>query len=214
MTAGAVVPCHAHAPDPALLAAVGKVVDRLLVVNDGMPGEESARLEGMDVEVLSLGVNHGKGTAVARGAALVMEAGCNTVLLVDGDGQHPPAAIPSLLAAARTADLVIGDRFGDLSSMPVVRRASNLAASAVMSVAVRRRVTDTQCGMRVLCRRALTEVPPPDGGFEAETLHLKRCLRAGIPVAWVPIPAIYQGEESSFRPLRDGARIARALVAR
>ena len=73
---------------------------------------------------------------------------------------------------------------------------------------------DTQCGMRLLRGRALHEVPPPPGGFEAETAHLKRCLRAGVPVAWVPIPAIYEGEPSSFRPLRDSARIARALARR
>ena len=83
-----------------------------------------------------------------------------------------------------------------------------------MAVATRRRVRDTQCGMRLLRGRALHEVPPPPGGFEAETLHLKRCLRAGVSVAWVPIRAIYDGEPSAYRPLRDSARIARALVSR
>jgi hypothetical protein len=136
------------------------------------------------------------------------------VLVIDGDGQHPPAAIPRFLAAAATADLVVGDRFGDLRRIPVVRRGANLAASLGMTLALRRRVRDTQCGMRLLHGRALTEVPPREGGFEAETAHLKACLRAGVRVAWVPIPAIYEGQPSAFRPLRDGARIARALAAR
>ena len=105
-------------------------------------------------------------------------------------------------------------RQGDLRGIPPVRRAANVAASRVMSLVARRRVPDTQCGMRLLRGRALREVLPPDGGFEAETLHLKRCLRAGVPVAWVPIPAIYDGERSSFRPLPDGLRVTRALFSR
>lgn len=208
----AVVPCHDSAPSRELLEAIAAHVEAILVVDDGLGAREAARLDG--VEVLRLGRNHGKGTAVARGAALAARDGGEAVLVVDGDGQHPPAAIPAFLAAARSAELVIGDRFGDLRSMPLARRAANLAASAAMAAVTRRRVRDTQCGMRLMRGRALAEVPPPEGGFEAETLHLKRCLRAGVTVAWVPIAAIYAGEPSAFRPLRDGARVARALARR
>jgi glycosyltransferase involved in cell wall biosynthesis len=208
----AVVPCHVDAPDPALLAAIGASVDGVLVVDDGLGAGEQARLGGADV--LRLGGNHGKGTAVARGVARAVAEGADAVLVVDADGQHPPDAIPSFLAAPRDAELVIGDRFRDLRAIPPARRAANLAAAAAMTLATRRRVRDTQCGMRLLRGRALREVPPPEGGFEAETAHLKRCLRAGVRVAWVPIPALYRDERSAYRPLRDSARIARALVAR
>jgi glycosyltransferase involved in cell wall biosynthesis len=207
----AVVPCHVHAPSPELLEAIAARVDAVLVVDDGLGLEEAARLR--DVEVLKLGGNHGKGTAVARGVARAVELGDEAVLVIDADGQHPPDAIPAFAtAAARGAELVIGDRFGDLRGMPLARRCANLAASLAMAAATRRRVRDTQCGMRLLRGRALREVPPPPGGFEAETLHLKRCLRAGVEIAWVPIPAIYEGQASAYRPLRDSARIARALV--
>jgi glycosyltransferase involved in cell wall biosynthesis len=212
VTVSAVVPCHVRAPARELLGAIGAQVDAVLVVDDGLPPSEAARLDGADV--LRMGGNHGKGTAVARGAARAVAGGADCVLVIDGDGQHPPAAIGALLAAARDAELVIGDRFGDLRAIPPARRAANVAASAAMAVATRRRVRDTQCGMRLLRGRALHDVPPPEGGFEAESVHLKRCLRAGVPVAWVPIPAIYEGEPSAFRPLRDSARIARALARR
>lgn len=209
MRVRAVVPTHSRAPAAVLLRAIGGLVDDVLVVDDGLPAGERALLDG--AAVLALGANHGKGTAVARGVSASVAAGFDAVLVVDGDGQHPPSAIPSFLDAAAGAELVIGDRFGDLRSIPLERRLANLAAAAGMTVAARRRVRDTQCGMRLLRGRALAEVPPPEGGFEAETLHLKRCLRAGVRVVWVPIPAIYAGEPSAFRPLRDGARIARAL---
>jgi hypothetical protein len=51
----------------------------------------------------------------------------------------------------------------------------------------------------------------PSGGFEAETKHLRRALKADVPVAWVPIPAIYQGMPSSFTTC-DTLRVVWAVV--
>jgi hypothetical protein len=64
--------------------------------------------------------------------------------------------------------------------------------------------------MRLLRAHALDVLPR--GGYEAETTHLRRVLRAGHAVAWVPIPAIYGSERSSFRPAQDSARVLWALV--
>ena len=71
-------------------------------------------------------------------------------------------------------------------------------------------VRDTQNGMRLLRAPALATLP--DGGYEAETRHLKRVLVSGLRVAWVPIPAIYGDEHSHFRPVADSARVLWALL--
>jgi hypothetical protein len=68
--------------------------------------------------------------------------------------------------------------------------------------------------MRLLTRRALLEVRFEGGRFEAETVHLRRCLRAGVPVAWVPIPAIYERSPSAFRPIRDSIAVLAACFGR
>jgi hypothetical protein len=68
--------------------------------------------------------------------------------------------------------------------------------------------------MRLLTRRALLDVRFEGGGFEAETVHLRRCLRAGVPVAWVPIPAIYERSPSAFRPIRDSIAVLAACFGR
>ena len=60
-------------------------------------------------------------------------------------------------------------------------------------------------------RLAIISAPAPSDATESE--HLKRCLLAGISVEWVSIPAIYDGEASSFRALRDGARVAWTVVS-
>lgn len=210
----ALVPTHLEPPARAFLEELGRLVDRVVVVDDGSPPDAARALEAVaretSAEVVRLPANAGKGFAVAAGLRhLAGRAGA--VLVLDADGQHPTSAVPAFLAAAERAELVVGDRFGDLSTMPLDRRLANRLASALLSIRTRRRIRDSQCGMRLLRGRALS-VPFPEGGYEAETVHLKRCLRAGVRIEWVPIPTVYAGEPSSFRSVRDTARVLRALL--
>jgi hypothetical protein len=215
----AVVPCHRDPPDAALLGALRAAVGAVLVVDDGMPAPAArllaARAPACGCDVVTLPRNRGKGHALAAAieALLARPAPPEAVIVLDGDGQHPPASVPAFLAASAGADLVVGDRFGDLGPMPPVRRLANRSASALVAAVTGARVRDSQCGMRLLRGRALHEVRVPPGGFESETRHLAECLRAGVRVAWVPIPTRYGDEVSSFRPLRDSARVVAAALA-
>jgi hypothetical protein len=215
----ALVPAHAEPPTEALLEGIAAQVGSILVVSDGMApealGELQRRAAARGADVLVLDTRNGKGSALVAGLARVLARSepPDGVIVVDADGQHPPDAIPRFLGASSSADLVIGDRLGDLRSMPLARGFGNIFATAAVTLAARRGVRDTQCGMRLLTRRALREIPFPGGGFEAETLHLKACLAAGVPVAWVPIPALYDSEPSAFRTARDSLVVLRAAVA-
>ncbi len=216
----ALMPTYGDVPSRELVYDTQRHTGSLLIVDDGSPGETARELERLSREtgtqLLRLPVNLGKGGAIRAGLAEVLgrEPTPDAVLLIDADGQHPAAAIPSLLAAAEKAELVIGDRFDNLAAMPAHRRAMNRLASAILSLATATPVRDSQSGMRLLRGRALHELAYPDGRYEAETRHLKRALQAGVSVGWVPIPAIYGSERSSFRPLADSYRIARAMLGR
>lgn len=214
----ALMPTYGDVPSPSLVQETLHHAGRLLVVDDGSPAETARELERLsretDVELRRLPVNSGKGEAIRTGLAEILASrpAAEAVVLIDADGQHPPAAIPVLLESAARAELVIGDRFDDLEAMPAHRRTMNRLASAILSLVTAVPVRDSQSGMRLLRGRALHELGYPGGRYEAETRHLKRALRAGVPVGWVPIPAIYGEERSSFRPLADSYRIARAIL--
>jgi Glycosyl transferase family 2 len=216
----ALLPSHHHPPEPSLLEGVASFVGRVLLVDDHSPPESARALRrratGVGADVIRLAGARGKGSAIRAGLRWLRArpAPPAAVLVLDADGQHPPWVIPRLLAAACGAELVVGDRLGDRAAMPWERRVANVAASGLLAAAARRRVRDSQCGMRVLAGRALWDVSFPAGGYEAETLHLKRCLRAGLAVSWVPIPALYEGQVSSYRPLVDSLRILLALGRR
>ena len=209
----AVMPSYNDVPAPALVRSVLEHVDRLVLVDDGSSPEVGRELDGLaadfDLALVRLPARGGTGTAIRAGVDHV-RGDAAAVIVVDADGQHPPTAIPEFLAAAHDAELVVGDRFSDLESMPRHRRAANRITRRLFELATRRHVRDTQNGMRLMRGRALETVR--SGGYEAETAHLRRLLLEGRPIAWVPMRAIYGAERSSFRPLRDGARVWWALI--
>jgi MFS family permease len=217
----ALMPSYGEPPTAELITDTQRRVGRLLIVDDGSAPEHAevlrARAAAAGAELLRLPENVGKGNAVRAGLDRILaeEGPSAAVLMIDADGQHPPASIPSFLQAAGAgAELVIGDRFGDLGSMPIHRRLMNRAASALLALTTGRKVRDSQSGMRLLRGRALVDTPFPGGRYEAETHHLKASLSAGVRVEWVPIPAIYGSERSSFRAGGDTVRVLRALLAR
>lgn len=214
----ALVTCHLEPPARTLLERTLRHVPRVLVVDDAMPtrhvGELDLTAADLGIEVLHLRARSGKGHAVAAGLQRLRESGAppDGVMVLDGDGQHPPERVPAFLAASATSDLVIGDRFVAARDVPVVRRLANRTANRVVTHVSGVVVRDSQCGMRLLHGRALHEVAFPGGGYEAETRHLRGCLAAGVAVGWVPIPAIYAGQPSSFHPLRDSIAVLRAAA--
>jgi MFS family permease len=209
----AVMPSHNDVPERALVRTVLEHVDSLVIVDDGSRPDVAEQLDALadefGAQLVRQSEQGGKGSAVRAG--IDHARGADAVLVIDADGQHPAEAIPSFVHAARNAELVIGDRFDDLAEMPLQRRVANRATRRLFELVTGREVRDTQNGMRLLRGRAL-ELRPPSGGYEAETLHLRRVLREGVPVEWVAIPAIYGDERSSFRPGLDSLKVLWALV--
>jgi glycosyltransferase involved in cell wall biosynthesis len=216
-TVWALMPTHGDVPARALVEEILSQVAGLTIVDDGSAEPVASELETLADELgatyMRLPERRGKGNALRAGVEAIRteRPEVEAVLTIDADGQHPASAIPALLAAGATADLVIGDRFDDLASMPWERRLANRTSRRLLQLSTGRPVRDTQSGMRLLRGRALA-MPLEGDGYEAETRHLKAVLERGLAVAWVPIPAIYGDEQSSFRALRDSGRVLAALV--
>jgi membrane-associated phospholipid phosphatase/MFS family permease len=217
-TVAAVMPVFASDRAAEVARATLHHVDELVLVDDGAPPEIASSLAPLAaderVRLVELGHNGGKGTAVATGVELLLRSssGPEAIVVLDSDGQHDPERIPAMVEAARGADAVIGWR-RDRRGMPPQRRVANRAASLALLAAARTWLPDTQNGMRLFRTEALRAVPLPDGGYEAESRHLRALLAARRPVASVEIPTIYDGEPSHFRPVADTLAVGRALLA-
>jgi glycosyltransferase involved in cell wall biosynthesis len=180
-------------------------VAAVCVVDDGSTDgtADAARRAGADGR-MNPG-DRGKGTAIRSGLAHVLERDCSHVLLIDGDLQHLPEEAPILIAEAeRTgADVVLGERRFDRRGMPASRyhanRIGSLALSRFLGVAVR----DTQCGFRLFKADLLRSLPLTARGYDIETEMLVKLKRRGGVIASVPITAVYTGQRSKLRPVRD-----------
>ncbi|CAN5503925.1 hypothetical protein BH20ACT17_BH20ACT17_06600 [soil metagenome] len=215
----AVIPVFRSERFADVAVATARHADRVILVDDGAPPVIADQLDQLvdehGFELVSIGLNRGKGTALAAGIDAAMHRGesPDAILLIDSDEQHPPERIPAFLTAAEHADVVIGDRSRERNQMPAPRRLANAASSLGMSLRTRRRMPDSQNGMRLLRVDALQRVPLAEGRFEAASRHLVQLARAKMEIAWVKLPVIYNGEPSSFRPLADTLRVTRAIFA-
>jgi glycosyltransferase involved in cell wall biosynthesis len=184
----------------------------VVVVDDGSTDDTAAQAEAGGATVLRQMPNQGKGQALRRGFRHALEGGFEAVVTLDADGQHDPAEIPRFLDAhLRTgAELVVGRR--NFRAMPPVRRLANTLGGAAFSWAVGQDVPDNQSGYRLIGRRLMERLlASRERGFEFEVEMLTTAIRAGYPIAWVPIRTIYAGEPSHVRPTAHLANFVRIV---
>lgn len=181
-----------------------------IVVDDGSPDRtaDEAREAGA-TEVVVHEVNRGKGAAMSTGLRRALELGYDAVVLMDGDGQHLPAELPRFAEAFAQggADVVLGSRMADHRGMPLVRYCTNRYMSWLLSRRLGQRATDTQCGYRLLSRKAIPVVlAGGSSGFAADSEQLLLLARAGFRFREVPVSTVYGDERSKIHPVRDTLR--------
>ena len=210
MTICVVIAAFNEAPTIREVAAgARRHVPDVCVVDDGSTDQTASEAERGGAVVLRHERNLGKGQAVRTGLAYVLERPFTHVLLMDGDRQHDPADIPSLIDAARSGagDFVLGERPFNRGTMPASRFYINTISSAVISrFFVGTRVADTQSGFRLIRCSLLREVRLTARGYEIETEVLIKLRRKGAVIDRAPVRLRYDGARSKLRPIRDTTR--------
>lgn len=188
-----------------VVSRVSPHVAAICVVDDGSTDGTAQAARGAGADVMVNPGKRGKGAAIRAGLSRVLVRDCTHVLLIDGDLQHLPEEAPLLIAEAEKtgADVVLGERRFDRLAMPASRfhanRIGSLALSRFMGVAIR----DTQCGFRLFKADALRGLRLRARGYDIETEMLVKLKRRGGRIARVPITAVYAGQRSKLRPVRD-----------
>ena len=99
-------------------------VDQVIVIDDGSMDKTALVAGRANALVIKHSSNEGKGAAIRTAFDYAKEAGCKALVLLDGDGQHDPNYIPSLLKPVLDgkADMAVGSRYlGMRSSVPGYR---------------------------------------------------------------------------------------------
>lgn len=185
MTTTAVVPTYQEAQTaPTVVGELqAEGVEQAIVVDDS-PGLDTARAvrqQHPSVKVIHRGAD-GLASAVIRGFAA---AEGDTYLVVDGDGQHPPAAAASIAGRVDRgeADLVLGTRHADGGAVaeewPIHRRIISSGADALARVAVppARGLSDPMTGLFAVDAAVVDAVLPRlrPAGYKIILELLARC---------------------------------------
>jgi glycosyltransferase involved in cell wall biosynthesis len=131
----------------------------VIVVNDNSFDKTSEKALEAGATVVELPCNLGIGGAVQTGYKYALANGYDACVQVDGDGQHPAAEIPRLLAPLFESgyDIVIGSRFVENMGydISIMRDLGIRIISAFLKVTTGLTVKDPTSGFRAINRNAL-----------------------------------------------------------
>lgn len=174
----------------------------VVLVNDGSRDGTAELAESWGARVITHAESLGNGAAVKRG---IREARNEWVLLVDGDGQHPPAAIPAMVEMAERYDMVVGSRGGGGGAW--YRNIANRVYNRLASYVTNRRIPDLTSGFRMLradVAKGFVYLLP--NTFSYPTTITLALLRGGYSVGFHPIRVRARRGKSHIHLVRDGSR--------
>jgi len=201
-------------------AAIGKVImgarrylDLVLMVDDGSTDSTAERALAAGAEVIIHSRNQGKGASLKTGLRSLESRDIDYFLVMDSDGQHDPDDIPNFVVALQTSNMAVycGNRMGDLSTMPFIRKLTNKFMSWRISRACGQHIPDSQCGFRMYRRDTLPHLLCETNNFDYETETLLLIARHRLQIGHVPVKTIYGNEKSKIHPLRDTLRFLKLM---
>ncbi len=192
----------------------------ICVINDGSKDDTGRVAAAAGAITLNMPFNVGIGAAVQTGFLYAYRHNYTVAVRLDGDGQHPPEIIPTLLEAlqASGADMVIGSRF--LAAEPdayrgtLPRRVGIRLLTWVIALLTGEPLTDPTSGLLAANRQAIAfcahEYPHDYPEPEARVLM----HRAGLHVREVPAAMHARlGGVSSITTARSVYYMSKVLLA-
>ncbi len=181
-------------------------------------GVRSARESRHRITVLYNPQNQGYGGNQKLGYQYAMRHGFDVVVLLHGDGQYAPEAIPLLLAPLLdgSADAVLGSRMlvpgvARKGGMPFYKLVGNKVLTFLQNRLLGSALSEFHSGFRAYSVAALRRIP---FGFNSNVFHFDteiiiQLMLAGCRIIEVPIPTYYGDEICRV----DGLKYAKEVVA-
>jgi glycosyltransferase involved in cell wall biosynthesis len=179
-----------------------KYVDTVMVVDDGSLDLTAEIAQAAGAVVVPMEHNRGKGAALNYGFQKARELGAHAVVILDGDGQHRPEEIPTVLAPIQEekADIVVGSRYLDRKSrVPFARILGHRFFNSFTNFLTGTHITDSQSGFRAFSSKALQEIDFDSKGFSVESEMQFLAMQKKLKLVEVPI--IIQYTDHPKRPV-------------
>ncbi len=192
-----------------------KYVDDVLVIDDGSQDNTSKLAEDAGAVVIKHPVNFGKGVSLKDGFEKVHNY--DVVVTIDGDGQHNPDEIPSLIKPIidKKADFVNGSRYlnGFEENTPAYRRVGQRVLDIATNITSGTHVTDSQSGFRAFSNKAVKCFKFRDTGFGIESEMIADASENNLVITEIPITVRYDVENASTKgPVTHGVGVLFKIV--
>ena len=209
----------AYQPDERLVQLVDELWQQrlgMVVVDDGSGEAYTSVFEKIqDVcVILHHEKNMGKGAAIKTALQYIKDEiwDCQTIGVMDADGQHLPEDMHRVLMAARkhTNSLVLGVRKLD-GRVPLKSKLGNTITRHVFHLLSGKMISDTQTGLRAFDIHLVDWLLNIEGEhYEYETNVLLSAVKENIPIQEVGISTIYHDSNNSgshFHAFKDSVLI-------
>ncbi|MDR0534273.1 MAG: glycosyltransferase family 2 protein [Verrucomicrobiales bacterium] len=200
-----------------LVGQLQEFLPRVLVLADNCHDQTALMARRAGAQVIERRGSGGKGRALREGWSwLASREDCDYVVLLDGDGQHDAGEVGKFITEWRRqpVDLIVGTRAPFRLPMPLPRRWCNRWMSWLVSLKTRQRVSDSQCGFRLLGRRLFALPDWRSEHFEIETEIILRAAECGMVIGELPVATRYAQEPSRIAVVRDTLRWLRFMFCR
>jgi glycosyltransferase involved in cell wall biosynthesis len=211
-----IIPAHNEA------ASIGDIVSRsgsvldscslsyeIIVIDDGSEDDTARIARSAGATVIRHPYGIGNGAAIKTG---IRNTRGDILVMLDGDGQHAPEDIPSLLEVMNAYDMAVGAR-NRFSATPLHRDFANAIYNKFATYVCKRKIDDLTSGFRAIktaiAREFVSLLP---NTFSYPTTLTLAVVRSGYSLAYVPIATARRIGKSKIRLLKDGARFFLILL--
>lgn len=165
----------------------------IVVINDGSTDETAMAAKKGGASVINHILNSGAGGATLTGLSYARKHQYDIVATMDADGQHAPEDVIEGIVRSSNggADLLIGSRLIDSTGMSRIKIFGNKGLSLITYILFGTKVTDSQSGLRIYSKQAVTLLDWKSTGYEFCSEMIWRAKQANLSVAEYPIKAIY-----------------------
>lgn len=185
-------------------------------------GQGYKQVRGFDgLHVFRNPANRGYGGNQKLGYRYAIEKGFDYVVLLHGDGQYAPEAMPNLLdpLLSGEADAVFGSRMMEPGSarrggMPLYKYVGNKVLTSIQNTLLEMSLTEFHSGYRAYSVAALKQIPFEENtdDFHFDTQIIIQLQSAGLRIKEVPIPTYYGDEICHVNGLKYAEDVVRSVL--
>ena len=161
----------------------------VLVLDDGSTDGTGKVARAHNCLVARNSVNRGQGAAFRVGYTILRRCGTEIAVTMDGDYQHRPEDLPTMIAPLieSNADFVIGSRvLGSADAGSPLRSAGVVLLSRMISLLCGQRITDCSSGFRAFRMTSMSRLDLREDQYQTSEVIIE-AAKKGLKIVEVPI---------------------------